>query len=68
MEPILKKRKYDQISKNDYEIECDKINNLLNKRKQIYYTILNLKNSINLLNDEVNIINQKLYSIFNLPM
>lgn len=63
MEPLIKKRKYDQISKNDNEIDLHKINNLLNKRKQIHFTILNLKNSINLLNDEVNIINQELYSI-----
>jgi len=62
MEPITKKRKFDQISKTDSEISLEKINYLLYKRKEINCTILNLKDKIILLNDEVNRINQKLYS------
>lgn len=63
MEPITKKRKFDQISKTDSEISLEKINYLLYKRKEINCTILNLKDKIILLNDEVNRINQKLYSL-----
>jgi len=41
MEPITKKRKFDQISKTDSEIGLEEINYLLNKRNQINCTILN---------------------------